>query len=331
MSEARSNLFAIPYQTRRENFVRKCFGEEGHFGNERIETLLKLQKIADEPDCELWSRLLPKLAKLPFADSGTQLTGLPSKHVQSLGDEPSSTSTHILNRVRRELRPDSGSGGRFYVGLNRGGFVCLRTDSHHPLVIAVEGDHCVVRPLIVDDVLDAKLATWVLGDRAKAQSAQASLCRDFERVIDEVRKQAEANFNKAVACSADGHKIVHADWVVVTRGDRKPLVYPGEVFQRDKILCLGKNCPGLGHELWGCGYAEDVGSFHLEERTDLLQRVELLPSNPGGRIFAFDLHNDCQCHIGFEYGRKGETKEIQFFVTPISTLTSLPEGGREIE
>lgn len=65
--------------------------------------------------------------------------------------------------------------------------------------------------------------------------------RDFvidlaEQVVEKHLQDLKTKFDRAVAVAEDGNRICNADWVVVDEGDDEFTVYPGQVFQDNKML-----------------------------------------------------------------------------------------------
>lgn len=78
--------------------------------------------------------------------------------------------------------------------------------------------------------------------RARAQQAIQLLDREFVHAVQLAREAAERDFDEACAVSADGTKIVKAEWVVVVDG-MKTFLYSAAAF-RDDCKATLRNEPG---------------------------------------------------------------------------------------
>lgn len=111
------------------------------------------------------------------------------------------------------------------------------------------------------EVLPAVLYnTWLQGGPKwkKARQFVVDACRTK---VEQERKKAEADFDRAVACSQDGTKIVHADWVVVAsdKGTFPNLIrFPASTFQNSKLV----RASNLGRITVGTQI--DIGSLPAE-------------------------------------------------------------------
>ncbi len=91
----------------------------------------------------------------------------------------------------------------------------------------------------VRDVLEIVNAE-VKGFRPRRNETMTFLNRCARNAIAIARKDAERDFDEAVAVSADGTKIVKAGKVLVCTGDRQGLIYPASAFQCNKARLHGK-------------------------------------------------------------------------------------------
>ncbi|MBI4435018.1 hypothetical protein HY635_04395 [Candidatus Uhrbacteria bacterium] len=251
--EPTKQLFDKPPDELREAFVRARFAQEDVFGKPDIEDWLAEQRTGARSPVRTWCDLVQR-NRLRFE------TPFDVTHLESLADRSTI-------RVLRDLGVDErGNVDACYTLI--GGL-----DERYADVYAVAPDlHLVVRKrrgtpyeaiAITADLRDALKnpspsytirpatdadflrAVVILGLNPTSrrsrmrERARQLLCNALEREIAEQRAKAEADFDSAVAVSADGTKIVHADWVVVadwSSGDCRLIIFPSSVFQARKCL-----------------------------------------------------------------------------------------------
>lgn len=253
-------LFDKPMDELREAFVRTRFAQEDVFGKPDIEAWLTGQREAERPEEKTWTRFLSRGTVQPWADrdffdlrSHATALGVLNEQFGSVGE--ANAYGPIYDRlafVPRGLDPKRG----LYSG--DAGMLYVEDHIHGPMFVVRDewdksGGVTITRIRSRNEnpgartILGVVLAEWQCG-RPKWREARASLCRAFEDEISRERAKAEADFDSAVAVSADGTKIVHADWVVVydpsTRppssaydgwGSRRCLIFHGETFRERKI------------------------------------------------------------------------------------------------
>ncbi|MBI4385702.1 hypothetical protein HY573_02635, partial [Candidatus Parcubacteria bacterium] len=152
-----------------------------------------------------------------------------------------------------------------------------------------------IKPLHSVFVMDAVFATWKRGG-PNAEAARTFLCDTVAGLIRKDRAEAEADFDRAVAVSADGRKIVYADWVAVMEPPfgsasfpyRRPItVFPPTGFTSRKIL---RAQPERGvdiHDLSGGrtfdphGVCEVARGMIAPTATQVLVEVRVRPSKSG--------------------------------------------------
>ncbi len=114
---------------------------------------------------------------------------------------------------------------------------------------------------LLQDVLKSALISWCLMQSERADRARKYLCDWLERCVKEVRAESEANFDKAVAVSLNGSKIVHADYVVLYNIGGEFRVYKKEeMFNCKRVRCDGMARSNLEVGIFGCMPTDIAGA-----------------------------------------------------------------------
>ncbi|HEY4493678.1 MAG TPA: hypothetical protein VJB98_03605 [Candidatus Paceibacterota bacterium] len=286
-----SKLFELSYASRRENFVQARFGQEDVFGREDIEKWLKSQKSADEPDTKAWCGYLAK-DEVALEAGARELELLPElarvinqKHVPIGADARevwANTSTLRLaldrhNAVLYEL-PNG-----FILAFGRhshlSALVCTGTFMSSEMTLDKVGPFRVA---------EAALISWYRKS-TNAQNARKFLCKALEKCIKSRRTQAEAEFDAAVACSADGRKIVGDVTGVVAFDGMRRWRYPASAFVGDNKIVRSDKMFRENHKiLWDVQSAEMLLGYHpqvLVPTGVLYTRINHLPEPlPAGGV-----------------------------------------------
>lgn len=254
--------FDKPMAELREAFVRARFAQEDVFGRPDIEQWLAGQREAERPEFDhaaeesYWNTVLC-IDQMMWAAAHrplTILTGFATAH-RTLSDlrDPQSPPREnpFENDVLLQFIPFFSSFARdamVYYGYVHGAIFVApdMADQPHPYTVRAEGEK-QRRRLVVESfeanplraslyVMDVLFAEWLYG-RPRWREARQSICQALADEIKTQREVAEADFDSAVAVSADGTKIVHADWVVVSDQAMGPTlltVYPSGAFRAQK-------------------------------------------------------------------------------------------------
>jgi hypothetical protein len=228
----KKKLFEKSTDELREAFVKARFAQEDVFGRADIKEWLKGQRDAERPDNVSWQRFLVNNFIIeginPFFLRDYATT------VKERGEE---------SIVTREEAPFA----RIYLGLVHGLYlgqdgVGIFIEQHDiPLIITEKHDRLMVDRAFFNDpnmgcvVTKVIFAEWLCG-YPKWPGAQRYLCDALAAAITAERAKAEADFNRAVAVSADGTKIVCADEVIILTCDEKFFSYPPKAFVNNKIF-----------------------------------------------------------------------------------------------
>ncbi|MBI3304756.1 hypothetical protein HYZ80_00290 [Candidatus Parcubacteria bacterium] len=243
----------------KEAFVQGRFAEEPYYGTRHIEKWLVSQRKARQPDEGRWNHCLCS-DRMIFCLQGRELPTLiryadPSLTIPEPASEYSLELEH-WRRIAPLLRSLDPAKAQLYYGHVFGTIAVCGSGPTAPAYVFVQEHDAngkaitVLKPLVSLYAMDAIYATWRRGG-PKAEAAREFLCNELAREIATVRAEAGADFDRAVAVSADGRKIVHADWVVVPGPlEEKPgvdspmfsgaTVFRGDAFHERKILrfCL---------------------------------------------------------------------------------------------
>lgn len=240
-----SELFKSSIEKIREKFVRSRFGEEKIFYTPKIEEWLESQRRAEKPDVNLWYRLLSTGTLYHAMDKGEAARVLEAGGYRYC-DHPKGLSEGHTHEKRLEPLLKTLNKPEQY----RGSVVYLNIKGHPIVVIYDIGESDVYNlvssyiNLMPDDVHGSLLLCWeecMRGNREqvlRAESARAEMVHFVDVGIRKVRQSAEADFDKAVAVSEDGTKIVCADIVYVWSDGEKPPIHIDAGLCREKKLLL---------------------------------------------------------------------------------------------
>ncbi len=217
-------------------FVRGRFAEANHFGNPDIEQWLEVQRTSRMPSEKGWGHLVSTLNGPPIS------IPLAYRLLHSYGYRPDSVSgdnNEHISPAYRSLVP-------LLSGLNSGNFTIYYSEGFGSIVVAknplqvfwFNSDDkrkttLAIGKIGLSVVIDAILTTWRRW-APKAAEARKFLCDRLAENIKKVKNEAEADFDRAIAVTSDGTKIVIADWVSIVDGDRE-IVYRADVFRERKI------------------------------------------------------------------------------------------------
>lgn len=238
-------LFTKSYDELREAFVRARFDEEQEFQNENIEAWLTVQRESDKPEGDAhespWNYYLTLML---FAAAGKEATTL-CRYALPLPSIPRGEYTfeddaEYLQAISPLLERLHMTGSKIYYGHVWGPIAVFDDHAHwHALVFekCTDSGRCIAKLQDVHSmhVMDAIFATWMRGG-SKSKPARRFLCQTLAAVVAKSRKSAEEDFDRAVAVSADGRKIVHADEVVVFDKDGTRHRFASGAFSKNKIL-----------------------------------------------------------------------------------------------
>ncbi len=241
-------LFSKTYAELREAFVRARFAEQQYYSRPDIEVWLTGQRTAERPGVAGWNRYLA-FDGMRFAARNREFVLL-----RQLGyrlrdaplPKPCTDNADRRITLYRELLPllsslrdaeiyfDHSSG--LTVIVNKGTMSAYTFEAGN---LTKEVPRIVLRRTLSSHaVVDSIYASW-LYDGEKAHQARAFLCDALAQVIAGTRQSAEEEFVKAVAVSADGTKIVHADSVIVVGFATEELFHCADNrgwFRQEKIL-----------------------------------------------------------------------------------------------
>lgn len=221
-------LFNRPMTELREAFVRSRFAEQVCFWRADIEEWLAHEREAERPeydyaaDASPWNTVLA--SDMIFAAHGRELELLTTL-ATPLAETPTSTPTSTRERERLVLVE------RLIAMIDRTRVNVYRGDSPGvmPSVLVMRspnGDHAVafgedaitgvaIQPLHSRHVMNTIFGEWLHG-RPRWREARQFICDALAKDVRKERGMAEMDFDTAVAVSADGTEIVHADFVVTS-------------------------------------------------------------------------------------------------------------------
>src|SRR3989338_2389923 len=245
------DLFEKSYQELREAFVRARFAEDNIFGRPDIEEWLAGQRTASRPDYSTWIAF----AKCPEWFNHFGLAGTPtySVLVRALSCFPSVPINRInalyghqmdeccyvgrIVKLVERCRPETISMAGNSVIMSCGGEILVISLPDHS---AAQDDNNISLRISSDvtsaQVLRVFIDRWASQNDERAEYARHFLCNAFGMHIAQVRGSAGLAFDTAVAVSADGTKIVHADWGVVKTPSKQIIVFPASAFHAQKAL-----------------------------------------------------------------------------------------------
>lgn len=333
--------FDKPMTELREAFVRARFGQADVFGRPDIEEWLTGQREAERPEDKTWVHFLGRRTVQPWADrdffdlrSHATSLGVLNERFRSVGEADAYGPIYdCLAFVPRGLDPKRG----LYSG--DAGMLYVEDHIHGPMFVVREewGKDGGVTITRVRDrsknpgartILGVVLTEWQCG-RSRWQEARASLCCAFDDAITHERAKAEADFDSAVAVSANGTKIVHADWVVVVPASlphprseswvprSRMTVFPGTAFRALKILKSNERMRLEPHyDPWShrIASAEDAGRAAAEQFAIVMRSPE--PSQAFG-------------YLDKGVGAKG-CQDSCLITTANFCPSPLPDGGVEV-
>ncbi len=233
-------LFDKPMDELREAFVRARFAQEDVFGAPEIEAWLADQCEAGQPDDGSWSRYRDFV--VGACDRRVDIDRILRSCATTVptGSTVRGASGPISYLLRGELYEGT-SGSRAQVIQRADGvnelFVLDATDDKLTVERIGERNHIVGARTVADILFAEWERRW-----PKMEVAREFLCDALAEEIKRERVKAEVDFDSAVAVSADGTKIVNADWVVVlgqSGTGSNDMAYPASVFQERRILRTG--------------------------------------------------------------------------------------------
>jgi hypothetical protein len=241
-----NKLFELSYEQLRNNFVRGRFAEEKIFGRADIEEWLKEQRKAKSPFCMDsqtidWDKYWNNDGKtLSVAGREFEVLRKYSSYVYAgLPSDAEKEQCLAYQKIYPLIEPFN---REVYLGMNFGPIIFLPNEEIKMVVGSEEKDVILSFELTSPVVIDALLAEWYYG-REKAAVARQFLCDTLAADVAVQRKQAEDDFDRAVAVSADGKEILCADWVIVFQGNepfnefglRQISICKTSQFNKDKI------------------------------------------------------------------------------------------------
>lgn len=296
--------FDKPMTELREAFVRARFAQEDVFGLPSIEAWLERQRKAERPAELVWRRFidaervrrpfhvreLPDLAvpqELPRGFSIRQMADVCDPLVAMLCESVDRKRVDVLPADERLtlflLKGEDGAPAHAFAITPQS----KERRSGDPLAytLYVPSDKDLLRVVLSRG--------WSAGPKKIATAARRLLCDGLEACIGEERGSAEADFDTAVAVSADGTKIVHADWVVVVPAElpepwaprRNMTVFPGAAFRERKVLKSNERMrlqPHYDPCSRRVASAEDAGRAAAEQFADIVRSPE--PSQAFGYL-----------------------------------------------
>lgn len=241
-----SELFALPIETLRENFVRARFAERDNFNNGDIVNWLADQSIAERPDVPAWQSLFkcrvlyvgvdPREAARVLKAGGFRYIDCTNGYLEDLPDH---SHTKRLRPLLYSLTRLESAKDCVYVNLVDHPIVVVNPSSEFFAYDLVE----TYTNLMPDRVYGSLLMSWKTcsvqnrQQLLRMQSAQAELVHFVDAAIRKTRQSAEADFERAVAVSEDGADIVCADSVYVwSESSGVPVGISTVSCQNDKIL-----------------------------------------------------------------------------------------------
>ena len=307
-------LFDKPMSELREAFVRARFAEPAMFGRADI-----TEWLAD-PE---WTGIINFDRSLAFARHFNEaLEDLdPAEELERFATPANEIPDWMLHRVHNKMAFKTivkalrtGKAKIYYPWVNyvdRNPIAVLHGWVFTLAHTTVDGSIAALKTATVRDVLEI-LNAEINGARPKADAARTFLNRMARTAVANAREDAERDFDEAVAVSADGTKIVKADWVVVglqeSRGKNRATLYPAEVFRNDKI--------------WLCNRGHERFDFSKVTPRPTATDVAAL-------VKSVSAHNDVFGGLGAMYLHDTPYGNI-LFIHELHCPSPLPQGGREI-
>lgn len=246
-------LFELDLNQRQENFVRKCFGSDneryGAFVDPDVEA--ELDRLAQSPTCDLTaiSYLMAPFHKGLEGAVGTsgRMTEVLNKYADP--EDFDKWNDFIFHSCQAMFDIISHMHDRHQISCIYPRISHLGRGEKTLLLVCQFGiqrrvfyfDGRVMRAAEPRDLLAALFYTWFKSgyNMVQARKLIIDTCRKRVALI---RAHAESEFGSAVACSADGSKIIKADevWVLEPRTDmtavRVTMKIPGSRFVFNKAL-----------------------------------------------------------------------------------------------
>lgn len=241
--------FDKPMDELREAFVRARFAQEDVFGLPSIEAWLAKQREAERPAELVWRRFIDAervrrpfhIRELPDLAIPQDLPrGFSIRQIADVGDPLVAMLCESVDRKRVDVLPADERLTLFLLkgedGAPAHAFALTpqskKRRSGDPLAytLYVPSDK---------DLLQVVLSRgWSVGPKKVVTAARQLLCDTLAAEILLERAKAEADFDSAVAVSADGMKIMSAKIVVVIDDNRERVlgVYQAAAFRDRKIL-----------------------------------------------------------------------------------------------
>jgi hypothetical protein len=206
---------------KRTQFLHARCAESQYFGMSNVSDWLLEQKHLERPtDIEAWTRIIQCNANMVGSDVGKMSLpellggyGLCIDEVNLSKEEL--PSIDALQSVHNLVDNVIGELGDAYI--TDSGLLYLSPDCKQ--VMRFEGNErggTYTTSILISDVLESARLSWCYSKQHHhAVTARALICWWLERRIQYVLNEAGKEFDKAVAVSKDGVKILHADKVVL--------------------------------------------------------------------------------------------------------------------
>jgi len=234
-------LFDKPIDELRKAFVRARFGQKNVFGREDIEVWLSSQyhsepgeSVPDRSETGFGVFMLELVSSLKGADLVEGLSvyaGIWLDDIWRARSREAAGEDMFFIQGILLAQPYS----TFCAFEETGPIIILQSESQDKRLAFYFKDN-TMSPVDEEVVIDAIFAKWRNKNFEKAKDFVYEACK---KMIEQERKKAEDDFDRAVAVNADGTKIVHADEVLVINGHSQLLVFPAEVFRQNKISRAG--------------------------------------------------------------------------------------------
>jgi hypothetical protein len=224
----------------REAFIRNMFAEPNRFNNPDIEDWLSKQRAAIQPDDQGWNHCLGCIDAFMFACSDNPIGYLRKYGNQDFAiresiDQQTDASWEKLQFLLDTTR-SGGLAQAYYATLHYAILVDQRTSQPYCFDLSADGKTATVSfesPSPV--VMDAIYATWQLRG-PNYLAAREFLCDKLGKEIAKMRRESEAEFDKALAVSADGKKLTSASMVVIVPDDGAGILYRNpSIFRSQKM------------------------------------------------------------------------------------------------
>jgi hypothetical protein len=335
----------------REAFVRARFAQDDVFGRPDIEELLARQRKAEKPVEHTWRRLIDTgRVQRPFHIRELPDLAVPQelprefsiRQMADVGDPLVAMLCESVDRRRVDVFPANERLTLFLLKGDDGAPAHAFTLTPQHNQKRRSGDPLAYTLFVPSDkdLLQIVLSRgWSVGTKKIVTAARRLLCDGLATCIKEERAKAEHDFDTAVAVSANGTKIVHADYVVVAEStgayEARAVIYPASAF-REKLL----RSPRMGREPHPGGtgmpdkcYTDDTAhiTYALSHPGDPLNTRgslghELSPYNHSG-------HRGSLQRL-VEYWMRDRRREMlirRFLLTTRDFCPSpLPDGGVEV-